>query len=218
MLRYLTQPNSDHRFSDLFNSGHLASPQEKRKTIKLELSIRNSLHRLSLLMATMNDELSLVPVSRVSPFAQCDADFSETHASISTSSGNPTKPTGRPVGHPQGSRKYTQTRNRHCRNCAAPGTRFLRLHILLRLRTGVSWSTTTTAIPTILQAGRSDARATHRGAHQGDAGQREHRGTWAVADLCVRRDRSAKGSRRAPRGLAGCLEAAIWVPFLVHAG
>ncbi|KAL1705659.1 hypothetical protein EV121DRAFT_279390 [Schizophyllum commune] len=46
---------------DLFNSGHLASPQEKRKTIKLELSIRNSLHRLSLLMATMNDELSLVP-------------------------------------------------------------------------------------------------------------------------------------------------------------
>ncbi|KAL1743278.1 hypothetical protein HDZ31DRAFT_41293 [Schizophyllum fasciatum] len=46
---------------DLFHEGHLASPQEKRKTIKLELSIRNSLHRLSLLMATMNDELSLVP-------------------------------------------------------------------------------------------------------------------------------------------------------------
>lgn len=46
---------------DLFHTGHLSSSFEKRKTIKLELSIRNSLHRLSLLMTTMNDELSLVP-------------------------------------------------------------------------------------------------------------------------------------------------------------
>jgi len=38
------------------------TPHEKRKTLKLEVQIRNALHRLTLLITTMNDELSLVPV------------------------------------------------------------------------------------------------------------------------------------------------------------
>lgn len=37
--------------------------EEKRKTLKLELQIRSSLYRLSIVLKTMDDELSLLPVS-----------------------------------------------------------------------------------------------------------------------------------------------------------
>jgi len=47
---------------DMFDHPHLSfMPHEKRKTLKLEVQIRNALHRLTLLITTMNDELSLVP-------------------------------------------------------------------------------------------------------------------------------------------------------------
>lgn len=39
------------------------TPHHSRKTLKLEVQIRNALQRLSVLITTMNDELSLVPVS-----------------------------------------------------------------------------------------------------------------------------------------------------------
>lgn len=39
---------------------------ERRKTVKLELQIRNALYRLSALITTMHDEISLLPVRLVS--------------------------------------------------------------------------------------------------------------------------------------------------------
>lgn len=42
--------------------------EEKRKTLKLELQIRSSLYRLSTVLKTMDDELSLLPVSIVQGF------------------------------------------------------------------------------------------------------------------------------------------------------
>ncbi|KAL0947218.1 hypothetical protein HGRIS_013335 [Hohenbuehelia grisea] len=46
---------------DLFSNTVLSSTLEKQKILKLELSIRNALHRMNILTNTMNDELSLVP-------------------------------------------------------------------------------------------------------------------------------------------------------------
>lgn len=42
------------------------APRHSRKTLKLEVQIRNSLQHLSVLITTMDDELSLVPVSAYS--------------------------------------------------------------------------------------------------------------------------------------------------------
>jgi hypothetical protein len=44
---------------DLFQNGH--TPEDKYKTLKLELQTRKALTRLSVLITTMNDELSLLP-------------------------------------------------------------------------------------------------------------------------------------------------------------
>ncbi|EGO29517.1 hypothetical protein SERLADRAFT_359518 [Serpula lacrymans var. lacrymans S7.9] len=46
---------------DLFHNSYTDMRHDKHKTLKLELQIRNALHRLSSLMASMRDELSLVP-------------------------------------------------------------------------------------------------------------------------------------------------------------
>ncbi|KAJ8080407.1 hypothetical protein PM082_017240 [Marasmius tenuissimus] len=49
---------------DLFENGdHASSPMERRRRLELEWDIRKSLHRMAGLVVTMNDELSLVPVS-----------------------------------------------------------------------------------------------------------------------------------------------------------
>lgn len=42
--------------------------EERRKTLKLELQIRSALYRLSALVKTMHDELSLLPVSAAPVF------------------------------------------------------------------------------------------------------------------------------------------------------
>jgi hypothetical protein len=48
----------------MFDNPHLSfTPHDNRKTLKLEVQIRNALHRLTVLVTTMNDELTLVPVS-----------------------------------------------------------------------------------------------------------------------------------------------------------
>lgn len=47
--------------------------EEKRKTLKLELQIRSSLYRLSTVLKTMDDELSLLPVSIVQGFSGATA-------------------------------------------------------------------------------------------------------------------------------------------------
>ncbi|KAI3610856.1 hypothetical protein WG66_007253 [Moniliophthora roreri] len=46
---------------DLFQHGVNSSWSDKRRRLKLEWHVRNDLHRMSILVATMNDELSLVP-------------------------------------------------------------------------------------------------------------------------------------------------------------
>ncbi|KAF9489836.1 hypothetical protein BDN71DRAFT_1455486 [Pleurotus eryngii] len=46
---------------DLFCNSLTSSVLEKQKILKLEVRIRNALHRMNLLLITMNDELSLVP-------------------------------------------------------------------------------------------------------------------------------------------------------------
>ncbi|KAG1849064.1 hypothetical protein C8R48DRAFT_729509 [Suillus tomentosus] len=45
----------------MFRSIYPFTPHDKQDTLKLELQIRNALHRSSSLLTTMNDELSLVP-------------------------------------------------------------------------------------------------------------------------------------------------------------
>jgi hypothetical protein len=51
-------------YSDMFNNPRFSfMPHDKRKTLKLEVQIRNALYHLTILITTMNDELSLVPVS-----------------------------------------------------------------------------------------------------------------------------------------------------------
>ncbi|KAG0705229.1 hypothetical protein DFH29DRAFT_800614 [Suillus ampliporus] len=45
----------------MFRNIYAFTPHDKRETLKLELQIRNALHRSSSLLTTMNDELSLVP-------------------------------------------------------------------------------------------------------------------------------------------------------------
>ena len=47
---------------DLFLRSLSYHPRDHRKLVKLELHIRNSLSRLSALIVTMDDELSLMPV------------------------------------------------------------------------------------------------------------------------------------------------------------
>lgn len=51
--------------SDLFHNVDSRAPHEIHKTMKLELQIRNALYRLTILLTTMSDELSLVPVRRL---------------------------------------------------------------------------------------------------------------------------------------------------------
>ncbi|KIK79803.1 hypothetical protein PAXRUDRAFT_833910 [Paxillus rubicundulus Ve08.2h10] len=46
---------------DMFHNIYAFTPCDKRKTVKLELHIRNALQRSKSLLTTMNDELSLVP-------------------------------------------------------------------------------------------------------------------------------------------------------------
>jgi serine protease inhibitor ecotin len=46
----------------MFRNIYAFTPHDKQETLKLELQIRNTLHRSSSLLTTMNDELSLVPV------------------------------------------------------------------------------------------------------------------------------------------------------------
>ncbi|KII88794.1 hypothetical protein PLICRDRAFT_42030 [Plicaturopsis crispa FD-325 SS-3] len=46
---------------DMFQHANSFTPHDKHKTLKLEIQIRTSLHRLSILVKTMNDELSLLP-------------------------------------------------------------------------------------------------------------------------------------------------------------
>ncbi|KAG2349332.1 hypothetical protein BDR05DRAFT_979574 [Suillus weaverae] len=45
----------------MFRNIYAFTPHDKQETLKLELQIRNALHRSSSLLITMNDELSLVP-------------------------------------------------------------------------------------------------------------------------------------------------------------
>ncbi|KAG1754200.1 hypothetical protein EDB19DRAFT_1665235 [Suillus lakei] len=45
----------------MFGNIYAFTPHDKQETMKLELQIRNALHRSSSLLITMNDELSLVP-------------------------------------------------------------------------------------------------------------------------------------------------------------
>ncbi|KIJ69535.1 hypothetical protein HYDPIDRAFT_145711 [Hydnomerulius pinastri MD-312] len=45
----------------MFHNIYAFTPNDKQKTLKLELHIRNALHRSKSLLTTMNDELSLVP-------------------------------------------------------------------------------------------------------------------------------------------------------------
>ncbi|OBZ75721.1 Uncharacterized protein C26F1.08c [Grifola frondosa] len=45
----------------MFRAQHTNNYEDRRKNLKLELQIRNSLYRLSALIQTMNDELSLLP-------------------------------------------------------------------------------------------------------------------------------------------------------------
>ena len=49
----------------MFRLNRLRTHEEQRKVLKLELQIRSSLYRLSALIKTMNDELSLLPVSHL---------------------------------------------------------------------------------------------------------------------------------------------------------
>ncbi|GBE82545.1 hypothetical protein SCP_0409290 [Sparassis crispa] len=46
---------------EVFHDQHIYTPDERRRTQKLELQIRNALHRLSGLIVTMGAELSLLP-------------------------------------------------------------------------------------------------------------------------------------------------------------
>ncbi|TFK55317.1 hypothetical protein OE88DRAFT_1780799 [Heliocybe sulcata] len=46
---------------NLFTEGHVYLRNDKYKTLRLEMEIRSALHRLSILMTAMDDELSLVP-------------------------------------------------------------------------------------------------------------------------------------------------------------
>ncbi|KAJ8515521.1 hypothetical protein ONZ45_g7066 [Pleurotus djamor] len=47
--------------SDLFSNAMMSSVLEKQKVLKIEVGVRNALHRMNLLIITMSDELSLVP-------------------------------------------------------------------------------------------------------------------------------------------------------------
>ncbi|KAH8108201.1 hypothetical protein BXZ70DRAFT_46056 [Cristinia sonorae] len=47
---------------ETFHARHASIPEERRKTLKLELQTRNELHRLSALITTMKNELGLLPV------------------------------------------------------------------------------------------------------------------------------------------------------------
>lgn len=50
--------------SDMFQDKHVFTRDQRRKTLKLELEIRNALHRLATHIQTMHNELSLLPVRR----------------------------------------------------------------------------------------------------------------------------------------------------------
>lgn len=60
---------TDYGYSDLFMRSLSYHPRDHRKLVKLELHIRNSLSRLSALIVTMDDELSLMPVRFLPPDA-----------------------------------------------------------------------------------------------------------------------------------------------------
>jgi hypothetical protein len=47
----------------MIESGHGIMISVKRKSLQKELHVRGVLHRMSVLLVTMNDELSLLPVS-----------------------------------------------------------------------------------------------------------------------------------------------------------
>jgi hypothetical protein len=70
----------------MFNNPRLSLMlHDKRKTLKLEVQIRNALHRLTILITTMDDELSLVPVSvslAISWRLRTDQRTSEANAAV----------------------------------------------------------------------------------------------------------------------------------------
>ena len=49
-------------YSEILQDRHILTREQRRKTLKLELEIRNSLTRLSAQIITMQNELSLLPV------------------------------------------------------------------------------------------------------------------------------------------------------------
>jgi hypothetical protein len=52
----------------MFHDKHVFTRDERRKILKLEIQIRNTLYRLSAHIATMHDEFELLPV--MSPVPQ----------------------------------------------------------------------------------------------------------------------------------------------------
>lgn len=51
--------------SEILQDRHVLTREQRRKTLKLELEIRNSMTRLSAQIITMQNELSLLPVRLV---------------------------------------------------------------------------------------------------------------------------------------------------------
>ena len=49
--------------SEILQDRHVLTREQHRKTLKLELEIRDSLNRLSTQITTMHNEMSLLPVS-----------------------------------------------------------------------------------------------------------------------------------------------------------
>ena len=61
-VRLVSCVDCDDCQSDMFRVHRTRIHDERRKTLKLELQIRSSLYRLSAILRTMHDELSLLPV------------------------------------------------------------------------------------------------------------------------------------------------------------
>ena len=56
---------SSHENRELFKRNRVYTPDDRRRTLRLELEIRDALIRLSRLIVTLRDELSLLPVRRL---------------------------------------------------------------------------------------------------------------------------------------------------------
>ena len=50
---------------ELFNRNRVYTPDDRRRTLRLELEIRDALIRLSRLIVALRDEMSLLPVRRL---------------------------------------------------------------------------------------------------------------------------------------------------------